>query len=98
MRLIDADKIPWRYRRKLGLGIDFGLNEPDHYYIVVKDEVDVMPTVEAIPVEYIKTFIMNEIKNRDKHCKGSSSWDFANERALILQSLIDVWLERKIEE
>lgn len=52
----------------------------------------------AIPIEYIHTFIMNEIKNRDKYCKGSSSWEFANERALILQSLIDVWLGEEIEK
>lgn len=52
MRLIDADKIPWSYRRKLGLGIDFTLDEPDHYYIVVKDEVDAMPTIEAEPIRH----------------------------------------------
>lgn len=73
MRLIDADKIPWSYRQKLGLGIDYGLDEPDHYYTVVKDRVDAMPTVEAEPVKHGK-YIGTEFDGYADGCPVYYEW------------------------
>lgn len=45
MRLIDADSIPWFVE---GVG---------DIPVVTKEEIDNMPTVEAIPIEYINNQI-----------------------------------------
>lgn len=48
MRLIDADTIPYFPKRIVGEGT---------YNIVVQSYIEHMPTVEAIPIEWIKEWM-----------------------------------------
>lgn len=78
MRLIDADKI--RYS-DLSDG-----QVPDGVWCTWKDRIDAMPTVEAIPVEWIKSWAMkNWVKS--KKCEFD----------IIVSKLIDDWLEEENE-
>lgn len=44
-RLIDADKIRYEHHEKIGLGIDYGINENSYYDIAYKTQIDKMPTI-----------------------------------------------------
>lgn len=68
-RLIDADSIPWLVE---GVG---------EIPVITKEEIDQMPTVDAIPIEFIRS----EIKNSKGFYNSS------------LRRLFDAWAERKEE-
>lgn len=75
MRLIDADAIPWEVAY---IG---------EFPVITKEEIDNMPTAEAIPVEFIESTM-----NRWKEIIGYE------ESVEALRILIDNWkIERKEE-
>ena len=47
MRLIDADSIPWDVE---GVG---------EIPVITKEEIEAMPVVEAIPIEWIEKYLRN---------------------------------------
>ncbi len=75
-RLVDADKI--RYS-----DLSDGL-VPEGVWCTWKDRIDDMPTVEAIPIEWIKSWAMkNWVKS--KKCEFD----------IIASKLIDDWMEKE---
>ena len=46
MRLIDADAIKYEHHERIGMGIDYGVNENSYYDIAYKTQIDKMPTIE----------------------------------------------------
>ena len=68
MRLIDAESIPWE--------VD-GVGEIP---VITKEEIDDMPTVDAVPVEYILKQIV-----KLERSKGQSY------HAICYRHLIEVW-------
>lgn len=76
MRLIDADAFIEEARSRIDMQ---GLYLPIHIKEMVLDE---MPTVDAVPVEFIK----GEIKNNKGFYNSS------------LRRLLDAWAERKEHE
>ena len=60
MRPIDADEIKYEVHEKLGLGIDYSINESDVSYVVYKHQIDSMPTVDPMKWIPIKSRPMNE--------------------------------------
>lgn len=49
-RYIDAEKIEYDKHKKIGLGIDYGLNESDTYYTTTKEKIDAIPTAAVVKV------------------------------------------------
>lgn len=70
-RLIDADSIPWE--------VD-GVGEIP---VITKEEIDEMPTVDAVPVEYILKQIV-----RLERSKGQSY------HAICYRNLVEAWKMR----
>ena len=73
-RLIDADAISWEL-------VDVG-----YIPVITKEEIDAMPTVDAIPIDYIKR--MAEVMS---DATGGSSVD-------IIDLIIIAWEKRKKRE
>ena len=48
MRLIDVDEIKYEAHEKLGLGIDYGINESDVFYVAYKHQIDSIPTIDLV--------------------------------------------------
>ena len=90
MRLIDADSIPWFVD---GVG---------DIPVITKEEIDKMPTVEAVPVEYIRALITdldNSIMKYGERFDYSASVDSWIHRRGALEGLIKAAeLEGLIEE
>lgn len=55
MRLIDADSIPWDVE---GVG---------EIPVITKDEIDQMPTVDAVPVDFIRSEIERMKKGSNRY-------------------------------
>ena len=49
-RYIDAEKIEYDKHEKIGLGIDYGINESYTYYTTTKEKIDAMPTADVVEV------------------------------------------------
>lgn len=47
-RYIDAEKIEYDKHKRIGLGIDYGLNESDTYYTTTKEKIDAIPTADVV--------------------------------------------------
>lgn len=46
-RYIDAEKIEYDKHKRIGLGIDYGINESDAYYTTTKEKIDAIPTADV---------------------------------------------------
>ena len=46
-KYIDAEKIEYDEHKRIGLGIDYGINESDTYYTTTKEKIDAMPTADV---------------------------------------------------
>lgn len=73
MRLIDADAIPWDVE---GVG---------EIPVITKEEIDEMPTVDAVPVEWIEV---------DIEASAFSGYDI---HAYEVASMLEEWKERNEE-
>jgi len=83
-RLIDADSITW--------DVD-GVGEIP---VITKEEIDAMPTVEAVPVEFIRALITdldNSIMKYGGRFDYSASVDSWIHRRGALEGLIAEWEE-----
>lgn len=81
-RLIDADSIPW--------DVD-GVGEIP---VITKEEIDAMPTVEAVPADYIREKIRdldNSIKNYVGRFDHSAAVDAWFHQRGALEGLIAEW-------
>lgn len=52
MRLIDADAIRYERHNKVGLGVDYGVNEKEYWEFAEKEQIDKLPTIDAEPVRH----------------------------------------------
>ena len=75
MKLIDADSIPWDVA---GVG---------DIPVITKEEIDDMPTVQAIPIEWLRKHMITyyEVVNGDYYA------DEAMELNLYVSDLIEKW-------
>lgn len=71
-RLIDADSIPWLVE---GVG---------EIPVITKEEIEAMPVVEAIPIEWIENYLRNYRY-------------MAPIEKLFVREMIKAWAERKEE-
>lgn len=51
-RYIDADKIEYYRQDKIGLGIDYSINEPSYYDFAYKDQIDLIPDADVQEVRH----------------------------------------------
>ena len=78
MRLIDADKLPY-------VGDETYLHEFDYCY---RYAIDAEPTVDAIPVEWIKRWSKEPMTEKDMKLAEQCEWN-------ILEWLIADWQRKK---
>ena len=81
MRLIDVDKLETHEQME-----SMGNGMYDYVEVVYKDDIDAMPTVEAIPVEWIENIIAM--------AKKAYAYKFAES----LELMIEDWREEQRKE
>lgn len=86
MRLIDADSIPWLVE---GVG---------EIPVITKDEIDEMPTVDAIPISFIEKRIEQLKKHADYEFEENGGYAGGSQyRQWELECLLDAWMKREKE-
>ena len=65
-RLIDADEIKYEAHEKLGLGIDYSINESDVSYVAYKHQIDSIPTID--PVQHGYWITLTDCSNEGVYC------------------------------
>lgn len=85
MRLIDRDAIPWQVD---GVG---------KIPVVTEEEIDEMPEVVAVPIKLIEKVLDGFEEIRNAVTPNTDTWRMWDEKAKVLDTLIDVWLEKKDE-
>ena len=53
-RYIDANKIKYKKHEKIGLGIDYSIDEPSYYEVAYKKQIDQIPTADVQEVRHGK--------------------------------------------
>lgn len=81
MRIIDADEIKY-----IDMLFSTGNGNYEHVGMVTQYEIDALPTVDAIPIEYILKQII-----KLERSKGQSY------HAICYRHLIEAWAEREEE-
>lgn len=89
-RTIDADDF---LKQSTELYEHAGWDEREVHFSLadLRCNLEMMSTVDAIPVEFIKHLYKKAIEYRDGFCKYSPAWDRANEQAIGLNSVLQVW-------
>jgi hypothetical protein len=77
-RLIDADSIPWFVE---GVG---------DIPVITKQEIDEMPTVDAIPYDYILN-IKEELRQKARESESQERKEFYLQNAEAIQRLLVTW-------
>ncbi|MBQ7671310.1 MAG: hypothetical protein IJS45_11435 [Clostridia bacterium] len=73
-RHIDAELIEYERHEKLGLGIDYGINEPSYHEIAYKDKIDAIPTADVEKVVRCKNCKhCIKIDDQELWCHGRGS-------------------------
>lgn len=83
-RLIDADSIPWDVE---GVG---------EIPVITKEEIDEMPTVDAVPLKWIIRRIEGLNIQAENSTDGNKWAEFVRE-AFALEKIVKFWAERKEE-
>lgn len=83
-RYIDAEKIKYERHDKIGLGIDYSINEPEYYEVVYKKQIDQTPTADVQEVRHGKW-----IYDKENECWYCSLCEYSalnNYRGLSVES------------
>lgn len=67
-KYIDAEKIEYDKHERIGLGIDYGLNENDIYYTTTKEKIDAIPAADVVEVVSCKDCKHNPLNIADDAC------------------------------
>lgn len=86
MRLIDADAIKYEHHEKIGMGIDYGVNENSYYDIAYKTQIDKMPTIE--PKQRVAHWIWMGDKGDSRFMCSVCKW---KENVPTIMGKPDVW-------
>ena len=83
-RLIDADSIPWFVE---GVG---------EIPVITKEEIDQMPTIDAVPISFIEKRIEQLKSHADYEFEENGGYAGGSQyRQWELECLLDAWAKRK---